>query len=98
MMGVNTRNMYSCLQICNKLNRSHLFGQLFSLIHDTRTHEYIKKKLPISSQTREFNPILVIITETHYTKHLKTFVGLLCTYPFKLCFVFLTSNLLFCIS
>ena len=21
MMGVNTRNMYSCLQMCNKLNR-----------------------------------------------------------------------------
>jgi len=28
MMGVNTRNMYSCLQKYNKVNKSHLVGQL----------------------------------------------------------------------
>ena len=41
MMGVNTRNMYSCLQKCNKLNKSHLVGQLLNSIHDARTHVYI---------------------------------------------------------
>ena len=30
-MGVNTRNMYSCLQKYNKLNKSHLVGQLLNL-------------------------------------------------------------------
>jgi len=30
MMGVNTGNMYSCLQKCNKLNKSHLVGQLLN--------------------------------------------------------------------
>ena len=45
MMGVNTRDMYSCLQKYNKLNKSHLVGQLLNLIHDARTHEYkIKSK------------------------------------------------------
>ena len=39
MMGVNTRNMQSCLQKCNKLNKSHIFGQLNS-IHDARSHVY----------------------------------------------------------
>ena len=40
MMGLNTRNMYSCLQKCNKLNKSHIFGQLLNLIHVARTHVY----------------------------------------------------------
>jgi len=40
MMGVNTRNMYSCLQKSNKLNKSHLVGQLLNSIHDARTHAY----------------------------------------------------------
>ena len=31
-MGVNTRNMQSCLQKCNKLNKSHLVGQLLNSI------------------------------------------------------------------
>ena len=44
MMGVNTRNMYSCLQKCNKLNKSHLVGQLLNSIHDARTHVYKKRK------------------------------------------------------
>ena len=39
-MGVNTQNMYSCLQKCNKLNKSHLVGQLLNLIHDAHTHVY----------------------------------------------------------
>ena len=43
MMGVNTRNMYSCLQKCNKLNKSHLVGKLLNSIHDARSHVYIKK-------------------------------------------------------
>ena len=43
MMGVNTRNMYSCLQKCNKLNKSHLVGNLLKSIHDARTHVYKKK-------------------------------------------------------
>jgi len=42
MMGVNTRNIYSCLQKCNKLNKLHLAGQLLNSIHDARTHIYIK--------------------------------------------------------
>jgi len=29
-MGVNTRNMYSCLQKCNKPNKSNLVGQLLN--------------------------------------------------------------------
>jgi len=32
MMGVSTRNMYSCLQKCNKLNKSHLVGKLLNSI------------------------------------------------------------------
>ena len=32
MMGVNTRNMQSCLQKCNKLNKSHLVGLLLNSI------------------------------------------------------------------
>ena len=31
-MGFNTRNMQSCLQKCNKLNKSHLIGQLSNYI------------------------------------------------------------------
>ena len=31
MVGVNSRNMQSCLQKCNKLNKSHLIGQLLNL-------------------------------------------------------------------
>ena len=49
MMGVNTRNMYSCLQKCNKLNKSHLVVQLLNSIHDARTHVY---KIHESSNTR----------------------------------------------
>ena len=30
MMGVNTRNMQSCLQKSNKLNKSHLVGRLLN--------------------------------------------------------------------
>ena len=30
MMGVKTRNMYNRLQKCNKLNKSHLVGQLLN--------------------------------------------------------------------
>jgi len=30
MMGVNTWNMYTCLQKCNKLNKSHLVGKLLN--------------------------------------------------------------------
>jgi len=37
MMGVNTTNMYFCLQKCNKLKKSLLVGQLLNLIHDART-------------------------------------------------------------
>ena len=40
MMGVNTRNMQSCLQKCNKLNKSHLVAELLNSIHDARTHVY----------------------------------------------------------
>jgi len=40
MMGVNTRNMYSCLQKCNKLNKSYLVGQLLNSIHNAWTHVY----------------------------------------------------------
>ena len=43
MMGVNARNMYSCLQKCNKLNKTHLVGQLLNSIHDARTHVYTRK-------------------------------------------------------
>ena len=39
-MGVNTRNMESCLQKYNKLNKSHLVGQLLNSIHDAWTHVY----------------------------------------------------------
>ena len=44
MMGVNIRNMKSCLQKynkeSNKLNKSHLVGQLLNSIHDARAHVY----------------------------------------------------------
>ena len=43
MMGDNTRNMYSCLQKYNKLNKSHLVGQLLNSIQDARTHVHKKK-------------------------------------------------------
>ena len=33
-------DMYSRLQKCNKLNKSHLAGQLLNSIHDARTHVY----------------------------------------------------------
>ena len=42
MWDVNSRNMYRCLQKCNKLNKSHLDGQLLNSIHDARTHVYKK--------------------------------------------------------
>jgi len=32
-MGINTRNMQSCLQKCNKLNKSHLVGQLLNVLN-----------------------------------------------------------------
>ena len=41
MMGVNTRNMQSCLHKYNKLNKSYLVGQLLNSIHDARTHVYM---------------------------------------------------------
>ena len=44
-MGVNTRNMQSCLQKCNKLNKSHLVGQLLNPIHEARTHVYKLREL-----------------------------------------------------
>jgi hypothetical protein len=34
MMGVNTRNMLSCLQKYNKLNKLNLVGQLLNTICD----------------------------------------------------------------
>jgi len=37
-MGVNTRNMQSCLQKRNKLNKMHLVVKLLNLIHDAWTH------------------------------------------------------------
>ena len=40
MMVVNTRNMESYLQKCNKLSKSHLVGELLNSIHDTRAHVY----------------------------------------------------------
>ena len=40
MMGVNNRNMWSCLQNRNKLNKSHLVGQLLNSNHNARTHVY----------------------------------------------------------
>ena len=40
MMGGNTRNMQSCVQKYNKLNKSHLVGQLLNSIHNARTHVY----------------------------------------------------------
>jgi len=40
MMGVNTRNMQSCLQKCNTLNKSHLVGELLNSIHYAWTHVY----------------------------------------------------------
>ena len=46
MMGVNTRNMYSCLQKCNKLNKSHLVGQLLKIWLTMHGPMYIKKKKP----------------------------------------------------
>ena len=50
-MGVNTRNMYSCLQKYNKLNKSHLVGQLLNSNHDERTHVYIKKTVNLVYKT-----------------------------------------------
>jgi len=47
MMGVNTRNMYSCLQKCNKLNKLHLVGQLLNSIHDAQTMYITFIKFPI---------------------------------------------------
>ena len=40
MMRVNIRNMQSCLRKYNKLNKSHLVGQLLNSIHDALTHAY----------------------------------------------------------
>ena len=40
MMGVNTRNVRSCVQKCNKLNKSHLVGHLLNLIRDVRSDVY----------------------------------------------------------
>ena len=47
MMGVNNRNMWRCLQKCNKLNKSHLVGKLLNSVsiifsrHTTRSCVYI---------------------------------------------------------
>jgi len=45
MMGVNTQNMLSCVQKCNKLNKLHLVEQLLNSIHDAWPHVY---KVPIT--------------------------------------------------
>ena len=47
MMGVNTRNMQSCVQKYNKLNKSHLVGQLLNSIHGAQTHVYKIQKTSI---------------------------------------------------
>ena len=54
--GVNTRNRQSCLQKCNKLNKSHLVGQLLNSIHDARTNVY-KKNIKTFFLKRKFAPI-----------------------------------------
>ena len=40
MMGVNNRNMQSCLHKCNQLNKSHLVGHLLNSIHNAQTNVY----------------------------------------------------------
>jgi len=37
-MCVNTRNMYRCLQKCNKLNKSHLVGKLLNSVKFSHKH------------------------------------------------------------
>ena len=44
MMGVNTRNMQSCLQKCNKLCKSHLVGQLLNSLIQTYAKKIISAK------------------------------------------------------
>ena len=48
-MGVNTRNMYSCLQKYNKLNKLHLVGQLLHSIHDAQTHVYKIRNIHVTA-------------------------------------------------
>ena len=71
MMGVNTRNMQSCLQKYNKLNNLHLVGQLLNSIYDARTHVYkilrtfwnpkvryrIHNSLPLAPVLSQINPV-----------------------------------------
>ena len=45
-------------QKCNKLNKSHLVGQLLNSIHDARTHVYIKKSCCFSCTAL---PVAVIV-------------------------------------
>jgi len=62
-MGVNTRNMQSCLQKYNKLNKSHLVGQLLNSIRDARTHVYkiqLKSLKTYTSSSRQTKTIVLI--------------------------------------
>jgi len=70
MMGVNTRNIYSCLQECNLLNKSHLVGKLLNSIHDARTHVY-KTPLHVSSTV-----VLIFRRKTVLTLHLVSSLSL----------------------
>ena len=64
MMGVNTRNMQSCLQKCNKLNKSHLVGQLLNLIHDARTDVYKICLMPKTIQATLYSSLIKVICGT----------------------------------
>jgi len=71
MMGVNTRNMKSCLQKCNKLNKSHLVGKLLSLIHDARSHVY--KKFTMILHVFDVVVLCVCVCVLHMVKDIMTY-------------------------
>ena len=59
MMGVNNRNMQSFLQKCNKLNKSHLVGQLLNSIYEISTIRkcFCKKRYTLDNTNTIFEEV-----------------------------------------
>ena len=61
--------MYSCLQEYNKLNKSHLVGQLLNSIHDARTHVYKICNKYLHPLQRGFQNVTMCINRNDNTKY-----------------------------
>jgi len=75
-MGVMTRNMWRCLQKYNKLNKSHLVGQLLNTnflllpVFEPRIFQEVNLNIAIYENNEIKIIITAIITLFYITKHL----------------------------